>query len=80
LPGHPDCGLDLYYAAHVVKSQGATVRRAYVVAGGWQTHRDSSYVAASRSSEGTRLFVDRESRGYDADADALAEMARRVAG
>jgi hypothetical protein len=76
LPGHPDCGLDLYDAARVVKSQGATVRRAYVSAGSWQTHRDSLYVAASRSSEGTRLFVYRESRGYD--ADALAEIVRRV--
>jgi len=72
----PAC-LDLYYASHVVKSQGTTVRRAYIVAGGWQTHRESLYVAASRSREGTRLFVDRESLG--SDGDALGEMVRRSA-
>ncbi len=68
--------LDLYYASHVVKSQGTTVRRAYIVVGGWQTHRESLYVAASRSREGTRLFLDRESLG---DRDALVEMVRRGA-
>jgi len=73
----PACGLDLYYASHVVKSQGATVRRSYVLAGGWQTDREGLYVAVSRSREGTRLFVDRESLGYDVDVDALAELVRR---
>jgi hypothetical protein len=69
--------LDLFYASHVVKSQGTTVRRAYIVAGGWQTHRESLYVAASRSREGTRIFVDLESLGLD--RDALGEMVRRSA-
>ena len=74
----PVC-LDLGYASHVVKSQGTTVRRAYIVVGGWQTHRESLYVAASRSREGTRLFVDRESLGSEVDRDALVEMVRRSA-
>jgi conjugative relaxase-like TrwC/TraI family protein len=71
--------LDLHYASHVVKSQGTTVRRAYIVVGGWQTHRESLYVAASRSREGTRLFLDRESLGSEVDGDALVEMVRRGA-
>ncbi len=74
----PVC-LDLGYASHVVKSQGTTVRRAYIVVGGWQTHRESLYVAASRSRQGTRLFLDRESLGSEVDRDALAEMVRRSA-
>jgi conjugative relaxase-like TrwC/TraI family protein len=71
--------LDLYYASHVVKSQGTTVRRAYIIAGGWQTHRESLYVAASRSRQGTRLFLDCESLGSEVDREALAEMVRRSA-
>ncbi len=71
-----NCPIDLFYAVHVYKSQGATVRRAYVVAGGWQTHRESLYVAVSRSREATRLFIDRATLGEG--ADALAELAARA--
>ena len=77
--GDEPSGLDLYYAAHVVKSQGTTVRRSYVVAGGWQTSRETLYVACSRAREGTRLFVDRESLGSEVEREALAEMVRRSA-
>jgi AAA domain/TrwC relaxase len=71
--------LDLNYAAHVYKAQGATVDRTYVIAGGWQTHRESLYVACSRSRLGSHLFLDRESLGSDTDADALTAMAARGA-
>src|SRR5205823_210637 len=77
--GDDAIGIDLHYASHVVKSQGTTVRRSYVVAGGWQTSRETLYVACSRAREGTRLFVDRESLGSEVDRDALAEMVRRSA-
>ncbi len=77
--GEESACLDLHYASHVVKSQGTTVRRAYIVAGGWQTHRESLYAACSRSREGTRLFVDRESLGSEVEKEALAEMTRRSA-
>jgi ATP-dependent exoDNAse (exonuclease V) alpha subunit len=73
-----DCPIDLFYAAHVYKSQGATVRRAYVVAGGWQTHRESLYVAMSRSREATRLFIDRATLGDGVDANVLAALAVRA--
>ena len=69
--------LDLGYAAHVYKAQGATVDRAYVIAGGWQTDREALYVACSRSRHGTRLFLDRESLGEELDAEALAVMSQR---
>jgi len=41
--------LRLAYAGHVVREQGATVDRAVVVTGGWQTSRESAYVEASRA-------------------------------
>ena len=71
--------LDLNYAAHVYKAQGTTVDRAYVIAGGWQTHKESLYVACSRSRLGSHLFADRESLDSDTDAAALAVMAARGA-
>ncbi len=72
-------GLDLNYAAHVSTAQGTTVPTAYVVAGGWQTNRESLYVQVSRSQRGSRLFVDRESLAGDGDAGALDELVRRAA-
>lgn len=72
-------GLDLNYAAHVSTAQGTTVPKAYVVAGGWQTNRESLYVQLSRSQQGSHLFVDRQSLADDADAGALEELAHRAA-
>ena len=77
--GEAAIGLDLYYASHVVKSQGTTVRRSYVVAGGWQTSRETLYVACSRARQGTRIFVDLESLGSEVEREALAELVRRGA-
>ena len=73
-----DCPIDLFYSAHVYKAQGATVRRAFIVAGGWQTNKESLYVAASRSREATRLFIDRATLGDGFDADVLAALAERA--
>jgi hypothetical protein len=70
--------LDLHYAAHVYASQGTTVDRTFVVAGGWQTDREHLYVACSRSRFGTSIYLDRESLGEEVDADALAEAAARA--
>ncbi|MGZ4482424.1 MAG: ATP-dependent DNA helicase [Gaiellales bacterium] len=70
-------GLDLHYAMHVHTGQGATVDRTYVVLGGWQTHKESMYVACSRARHGTRVFIDRESLGCLDDAAAIEEAARR---
>jgi AAA domain/TrwC relaxase len=73
-----ECPIDLFYSAHVYKAQGATVRRAFIVAGGWQTNKESLYVAASRSREATRLFIDRATLGEGVDADVLAALAQRA--
>ena len=75
--GSAESLLGLAYAAHVFKAQGRTVDRSYVIAGGWQTHRESLYVACSRSRLSTHIFVDLESVGREVDADALAELAVR---
>ena len=74
-----DAPLELHYATHVYKAQGTTVDRTYVITGGWQTSKESLYVACSRSREGTRLYLDHESLRHDVDADAIAEAARRGA-
>ncbi len=69
--------VELHYASHVYKAQGTTVDRTYVITGGWQTSRESLYVACSRSREGTRLYLDHESLRHDIDAEAVAEAAAR---
>ena len=70
--------LDLYYATHVYKAQGATLDHAYIVAGGWQTSRESLYVACSRSRQGSYLYLDRETLERGIDADALHAAATRA--
>jgi len=75
---HSDANLDLHYASHVFKAQGATVDRAYIVAGGWQTSRETLYVACSRSRHGSHLYLDRETLENDINAEALAVAGRRA--
>ena len=53
----------LAYAQHVYKAQGATVDRAFVLTGGWQTDRERAYVALSRAREQTDIYVSREDLG-----------------
>ena len=74
-----DAPLELHYATHVYKAQGATVDRTYVITGGWQTSKESLYVACSRSREGTRLYLDKESLRHDVDQVAISEAAARGA-
>jgi hypothetical protein len=63
----------------VYKAQGATVDRTYVITGGWQMSKESLYVACSRSRDGTRLYLDKESLRHDIDHEAIAEAAVRGA-
>jgi ATP-dependent exoDNAse (exonuclease V) alpha subunit len=74
-----DAPLELHYAAHVYKAQGATVDRTYVITGGWQMSKASLYVACSRSRDGTRLYLDKESLRHDIDQVAIGEAAARGA-
>jgi conjugative relaxase-like TrwC/TraI family protein len=52
--------LRLAYAQHIHRQQGATVDRAVVVTGGWQTSRESAYVQASRARHGTEWYLARD--------------------
>ena len=55
--------LRLGYAMTTHKGQGATVDRAFILAGGAMQDRHISYVQTSRSRGETRLFVDRYEAG-----------------
>lgn len=70
--------LRLAYAGHVVREQGATVDRAVVVTGGWQTSRESAYVEASRARDGVDWFVARDELEADCDAHRIDELAARM--
>jgi conjugative relaxase-like TrwC/TraI family protein len=72
--------LRLSYAQHLYRQQGATVQRAVIVTGGWQTSQEGAYVQASRSRAGTDWHVAREDLGTEGvDAERvirLSEMMR----
>jgi conjugative relaxase-like TrwC/TraI family protein len=70
--------LQLAYAGHVIREQGATVDRAVVVTGGWQTSRESAYVEASRARDGVDWFVARDELEADCDADRIDQLAARM--
>jgi conjugative relaxase-like TrwC/TraI family protein len=68
--------LRLSYAQHLYRQQGATVRHAVVVTGGWQTSREGAYVQASRAREGTDWHVAREDLGTEGvDAERVSRLA-----
>ena len=67
--------LDLGYASHVYRQQGATVDRAVVVTGGWQTSRETSYVEASRARDGAEWHVAREELDGDIDPERIDRLA-----
>jgi ATP-dependent exoDNAse (exonuclease V) alpha subunit len=70
----------LGYARHVYSAQSRTVDRVYAVIGGWQTHRQSAYVAVSRARDAALIVSDYPSLGVtpgDRDA-ALQALGRRI--
>jgi conjugative relaxase-like TrwC/TraI family protein len=72
--------LRLGYAQHVYSAQGRTVDRAYVVTGGWQAGRETTYVALSRAREATHVYSDFSSLDLEVHdrAAALRELASRA--
>ena len=74
-------GLRLAYAQHVYKAQGLTTDRSLVLTGGWQTDRETAYVALTRAREQTDIYTAAKTSatpGIDADAiERLAERANR---
>ena len=73
--------LRLGYAQHIHRAQGATVTRALIVTGGWQTSKEPTYVEASRARHGTDWYVNREELGLEGQdserIERLAETMRR---
>jgi ATP-dependent exoDNAse (exonuclease V) alpha subunit len=76
-PGDLD-KLRLGYADHVYRHQGATVRRAVAVTGGWQTSRERAYVEASRAREGVEWHVARDELAGDDDAARVDQLAAQM--
>lgn len=70
--------LRLGYASHVYRAQGATVDRAIVVTGGWETSREAAYVQASRARAGVEWHVARDELDGDRDAERVDELVRRM--
>jgi ATP-dependent exoDNAse (exonuclease V) alpha subunit len=68
--------LSLGYAVHVYKGIGLTTERASVLTGGWQTDRESAYVALSRARDQTDIYLSREDLGQDGlDPEAIEHLA-----
>lgn len=71
--------LRLAYAQHVHRAQGATVDRALVITGGWQTSKEPAYVQASRARHGADFFVNRDDLGAEGnDVDRVSRLAERM--
>jgi ATP-dependent exoDNAse (exonuclease V) alpha subunit len=68
--------LRLAYAQHVYRQQGATVDRAVVLTGGWQTSKETTYVQATRARHGTDWYLARDQLGED--PDRITRLAREM--
>lgn len=73
LGDYPREHIALGYAATTHKSQGATVDRSFVLAGGWMQDRELSYVQMTRHREDCRVYAGQASAGED-----LSELARSM--
>jgi conjugative relaxase-like TrwC/TraI family protein len=71
--------LRLAYAQHVYRQQGATVDRAVVLTGGWQTSKETSYVQATRARHGTDWHLARDQLGEEGqDPQRITRLAQRM--
>ena len=71
--------LRLAYAQHVYRQQGATVDRAVVLTGGWQTSKETAYVEATRARHGTDWYLARDQLGEEGqDPDRITRLAQRM--
>ncbi len=76
LAGEDLARLRLGYAQHIHRAQGATVTRALIVTGGWQTSKEPTYVEASRARNGTDWYVNREELGVEGhDTERVQRLA-----
>lgn len=68
--------LRLAYAQHVYRQQGATVDRAVVLTGRWQTSKETAYVQATRARHGTDWYLARDQLGQEGqDPDRITRLA-----
>lgn len=63
------------YAMTVHKAQGATLDKAFVLAGGWLQDRELAYVQMSRSRDETHIYASRADAGED--LESLIDSMRR---
>jgi ATP-dependent exoDNAse (exonuclease V) alpha subunit len=79
LAGEDVESLRLAYAQHVYRQQGATVNRAVVLTGGWQTSKETAYVQATRARHGTDWHLARDQLGEEGqDPDRITRLAQRM--
>jgi conjugative relaxase-like TrwC/TraI family protein len=79
LAGEDVESLRLAYAQHVYRQQGATVDRAVVLTGGWQTSKETAYVQATRARHGTDWHLARDQLGEEGqDPQRITRLARRM--
>jgi conjugative relaxase-like TrwC/TraI family protein len=79
LAGEEIESLRLSYAQHVYRQQGATVDRAVVLTGGWQTSKETAYVQATRARHGTDWHLARDQLGEEGqDPDRITRLAQRM--
>ncbi len=71
--------LRLAYAQHVYRQQGATVDRAVVLTGGWQTSKETAYVEATRARHGTTWFIARDDLGPEGqDPQRITRLSQKM--
>lgn len=70
--------LRLAYAGHVYRQQGATVDRAIVLTGGWQTSREGTYVHATRARDGVEWHLARDELDGVDDRSRIEHLAKRI--
>jgi hypothetical protein len=79
LAGEDIESLRLAYTQHVYRQQGATVDRAVVLTGGWQTSKETAYVQATRARHGTNWHLARDQLGEEGhDPDRITRLAQRM--
>jgi conjugative relaxase-like TrwC/TraI family protein len=79
LAGEDVESLRLAYAQHVYRQQGATVDRAIVLTGGWQTSKETAYVQATRARHGTDWHLARDQLGAEGhDPQRITRLAQRM--
>ncbi|MCW3033117.1 MAG: TrwC relaxase [Solirubrobacterales bacterium] len=73
IAGEQLANVRLAYAQHVYRQQGATVDRAIIVTGGWQTSREGAYVQASRARNGSDWYLARDELGHEGQDEQRVE-------